>query len=875
MYKKTICNLIALLFCIFTSHVQAQTLKGKVTDNEGNPIPGAVLFIREMTQGIATDSNGEFQINLKEGSYTCEFSSLGYEKKSLKVTIDQPSHTLAISLNDKAYELTEVVISSRREDPAYAIMRKAIAMAPYYQHQVKSYESDIYLKGSMKMDDIARWIEKHSDELKVLKGSLFMIESHNEVIFTSPDKYEQKVIAISSSFPEDMVDEDAPRTLATINIYAPELRGLISPLSPDAFAYYRFALEGKTTEGEYVINKIRVEPKKDSPKLLRGRLYIVHDSWNVRSMEMSCSIFGIRDQFTINCSEVKPSVFLPVAYSISDSIHIGLLGLNISTRYYSSIKYRKLEVNESDVNALANANISVQEKDTLTEKPETVKSKKQLKIEQELETLSSKENLSNRDAYKLAKLMMEKSEPEESKKKRDELEISDKKDNVNITVDTLAKSRDSVYWTQIRSLPLRTDEIVSYKRRDSLDLKLQQIRSDSDSSKNKSNSWLGKVVFGSSKNFGKKYRLQYGGLLGAVPEYNFVDGVWLGQKLTLGIDFSKKSSLHIMPSAYYVTARKTVNWRTDGIFMYAPLRNGLFSVSGGNSTFDFNRIGGSSRLINSTFSLINAHNSIKFFQRRYISVANWIDVANGFEVRVNAGYEKRNVLENNMSYNFYGKEPSPNLPDGQLTPMPDNSLTKVAVQLKYTPRYRYRIRDGRKQYVDSKYPTFTFNYEKGIPTDDDRSASFDKAEFSIRQEIPFNAFSRLEYLANTGTFLSSERVYFPDFKHSNSNELFFTTNPLRNSFCMVNYSYSTDKSWFQMHLNYTSSYLFIKNLPFLQKYMFDESLYARTLFIPGTNYSEIGYSISFFKIVEAGVFAGFKKGKYDAVGFTLSLPLNF
>jgi hypothetical protein len=228
-----------------------------------------------------------------------------------------------------------------------------------------------------------------------------------------------------------------------------------------------------------------------------------------------------------------------------------------------------------------------------------------------------------------------------------------------------------------------------------------------------------------------------------------------------------------------------------------------------------------------------------------------------------------------MSYNFFGKEPSPNLPGEQLIPMPDNTLTKVAVKLEYTPRYHYRIRDGRKRYAYSKYPTFTFNYEKGIATDNDHSASFDKAEFGIHQQISFNAFNRLEYLANTGTFLSSKRVYFPDFKHFNNNELFFTTNPRRNSFCMSNYSYSTDKNWAQIHLNYTSSYLFIKNLPFLQKYLFEESIYARTLFIPGTNYSEIGYSIGFFKIVEAGVFVGFKKGKYDAVGFTFSLPLNF
>ncbi|MDR2027082.1 MAG: DUF5686 and carboxypeptidase regulatory-like domain-containing protein [Prevotellaceae bacterium] len=873
MYKREICILTTLLLCVFASGVQAQILRGKVTDNEGNPVPGAVLFIREISQGIATDNSGEFQISLKEGNYTCEFSSLGYEKQSVNVTVDKPLQSVTVSLKEKVYELKEIVISPRREDPAYAIMRRAIAMAPYYLHQVKSYESEIYLKGSMKINKMARWIESRVDEVKAIKGSLLLMESHNEVVFTSPDKYEQKVIAVSSSFPKEMIDEDSPMGVATASIYSPTVRGMISPLSPGAFTYYRFVLEGKSAEGDHVINRIRIEPKKKSPMLLSGgRLYIISNSWNVRNLELNSSIMGVNERFTVNYSEVKPSVFLPVAYTIEDSINIGIIGLDAEIKYYSSIKYRKIEINGPPANIPVNENIPVSATDTLTKK---TKSKKQLKAEKELEELSSKDNLSNRDAYKLAGLMLEKTEPEESKQKRESLEISGRKSNVQVTVDSLARSRDSVYWSQIRSLPLQIDEVVSYRKKDSLDIKFREIRL-ADSSDGGSKSWFGKLINGSQVNFSKNYRLRYGGLLNAVPEYNFTDGVWLGQRLVFEGDLSKKHALLVSPSAYWATARKTVNWQIAGVFRYAPSRNGRFAVSGGNSTFDFNRIGGGSRMVNSIFSLVYAENSVKFFQRQYIEASHRIDAANGFFVKANVGYEKRSALENNMSYNFFGKTPSPNLPDGQLTPMPDNTLTGMSVQLEYTPRYRYRIRDnGRKQYVSSKYPTFTLNYEKGIPTDSNRSASFDKAEFSIHQEISFNAFNRLEYLANTGTFLSSKRVYFPDFKHSNSNELFFTTNPLRNSFCMANYRYSTDKSWFQMHLNYTSSYLFIKNLPFLQKYLFEEAVYARTLFIPGTNYSELGYSVGLFKALEAGVFVGFEKGRYDAVGFTLSLPLNF
>ncbi|MDR1886456.1 MAG: DUF5686 family protein, partial [Prevotellaceae bacterium] len=436
-------------------------------------------------------------------------------------------------------------------------------------------------------------------------------------------------------------------------------------------------------------------------------------------------------------------------------------------------------------------------------------------------------------------------------------------------------SRDSIYWLQIRNLPLRSEEIVSYKKKDSLDIKFKQLSDSRDTSGGKSGSWFGKVVFGDRVDFGKKYRFEYGGLLQSVlKEYNFVDGVWLGQKLAFGVDFANKHSLTVSPSVHYVTAREAVNWQVTGTYGYAPLKNGRFIISGGNSTFDFDRIGGISRLVNSLFSLYAAQNSVKFYQKRYLEASNRIDAANGFFITANVGFEKRNSLENKMSYNFFGKEPSPNLPEGQLDPMPDNTLTRIALQLDYTPRYRYRIREGRKLYAYSKYPTFTFKYEKGIATDNS-SASFDRAELGVRQEMEFNLFNKLEYSISTGTFLSSKRVYFPDFKHNSSNELFFTTNPLSNSFCMTNYSYSTDKSWIQMHLSYTSAYLFIKNLPFLQKYLFDESLYARTLWIPGVNYSEFGYSLGLFKAVEAGVFVGFKEARYEAVGFTLSMPLNF
>jgi hypothetical protein len=866
MYKIAVYVLTLFLSCIISLNCQAQILKGKVTDYAGNTVSGAVIFIREISQGIATDSRGEFQIGIEDGNYTCEISSLGYEKRTIQLTVDSPVTSISIILKDIMYELDGIVISANTEDPANIIMRRVIAVAPYYRHQVKSYESEIYLKGSMKLNSVSKLIESQVDEIKVMKGSLFLMESHSEVTYTSPDRYDRKVTAMSSSFPAELASS-SPLILATSSVYDPEIRGLISPLCPDAFEYYRFALDGKIPEGEHIISKIRVIPKKNSPLLMRGWLYIVDSSWNVQNMEMNFSKYGVSERFTINCSEVMPSVFLPVAYSIDANVHIGLAGLDANANYYSSIKYRKISISEMPESVPTDENVAMN--DTLSEQTE-----RQLITGQKLRELASDEKLSNRDAAKIARLMLETTEPEESKMKRESLEISPPNSNMHVIVDSLATSRDSAYWSRIRILPLVSEESASYEKKDSLNNMLKQIRKSSDSRRHSAGLIFGKVALGSSDSIGKRSRLSYPGLIGSVPEYNFVDGIWLGHKFNFETRLTDDYSLQISPSAHYVTARKTVNWQINAAFGYSPLKNGKLTVLAGNSTFDFNQTGGTLRLINSVFSLYNAHNSVKLFQKRYIKVSNRIDAANGFFVTASAGYAKRNALENRMSYNFRGKDPSPNLPEGQPEAMPDNSLTNVSVYLEYTPHYRYRIVDGRKQYVSSSYPTFTLSFEKAVTTDSDRSASFNKAEFGVRQEIALNAFSSVEYMAYAGTFLSSKRIYFPDFKHCNSNELLFTANSLRNSFCMINYSYSSDKSWIQTHLNYTSSYLLIKNIPLLQKLPFDESLHVRTLFMPRTSYSEAGYSIRFATVVEAGVFVGFKNGKYNGTGFTLSVPVN-
>ncbi|MDR1918595.1 MAG: DUF5686 and carboxypeptidase regulatory-like domain-containing protein [Tannerellaceae bacterium] len=857
---------IILLSFVWAAGLSAQTLEGVITDREGIPVSNASVYIREAAQGIMADDKGEFQARLANGGYTLDISSLGYEKKTVAVAIDKPSVSLSVVMEKKTYALKEVIVRANREDPAYAVMRKAIAMAPFYLHQVKSYESEVYDKGSAKVEKIPALfkVRLNNMEAKNLVNRLLVMESHKEVRFTDPDKYEQTIKAYSSTIPEEISGGEILKILNTSSIYAPDAFGWISPLSPGAFSYYKFTFEGISREGEHWVNKIRVQPKKKNAKLVSGRLYIVENAWNVHNVDLTATQLGVTVHITISYNEVKPYAFLPTAYNMD--VRIDAMGVKASAKHYSSVQYKDVVLNEAQ-GVIRKKEQPPKPQPATVEKPQTPK---QQKAQRQLEALSEKENLSNRDAYKMAKLMREAAEPEESRKERESLELLSARSKTQITVDTLAQSRDSLYWSAVRNLPLREEELQSYREKDSLILR-DSLRGGVVSVGG--NSPFSRWLMGDRIRLKKKYSLRHNGLLGTVGEYNFADGFRLGHRLEGRVEFAPNHRLTLSPAVYYATARRAAVWQVDGTYRYAPMRNAELFVSGGNTTTGFNAESGDLRLINAVASLFFAENPVKLYRKEYLEARHRIDVANGLILTAGMAYEKRSALENRTSYSFFGGTPSPNIPAGQA-PMPGHTALKASLGVEYTPRHHYRVRQGRKVYAHSAYPTFSLRYEKAFPGGSANAASFDRLEAGIRQEITLNAFDRLGYRLNAGIFLSSKYMQFPDYKHFDAPGLFVTGNSPESNFSLPgNYAYSTSKQWLQAHLNYTSAYLLIKRLPFLQNYLFDESLHLRTLWIPGKSYQEAGYSAGLGDMVRVGVFAGFENGKYHSAGLSLSLPL--
>lgn len=104
-----------LLACalISSSVSYAQLVEGSILDAQGLSLPGAAVVVLEAPgKGTAADVNGKFIISdLSPGSYTLEFSFMGFESQTRKVQLKAgETRRLEVRLKEASNQLDEIVV---------------------------------------------------------------------------------------------------------------------------------------------------------------------------------------------------------------------------------------------------------------------------------------------------------------------------------------------------------------------------------------------------------------------------------------------------------------------------------------------------------------------------------------------------------------------------------------------------------------------------------------------------------------------------------------------------------------------------------------------------------------------------------------------
>jgi TonB-linked SusC/RagA family outer membrane protein len=100
--------LVCTLLILFIGKAEAQDkITGRVTDEKGQPVPGAAVLVKGTPKGVSANAEGFFTIAAAPGA-TLVFRSIGYQTQELVL---QAEKNLTVRLTAIATELNEVTVS--------------------------------------------------------------------------------------------------------------------------------------------------------------------------------------------------------------------------------------------------------------------------------------------------------------------------------------------------------------------------------------------------------------------------------------------------------------------------------------------------------------------------------------------------------------------------------------------------------------------------------------------------------------------------------------------------------------------------------------------------------------------------------------------
>lgn len=108
--------LLTVLAVFQLAHAQKFSISGRVKDKkDGEDIIGATVFVNELKSGTSTNAYGFYSISLSPGTYTFQFSCLGYGTQTITKEING-NITLDVELGEDKVQLQEVEVTTDRPE---------------------------------------------------------------------------------------------------------------------------------------------------------------------------------------------------------------------------------------------------------------------------------------------------------------------------------------------------------------------------------------------------------------------------------------------------------------------------------------------------------------------------------------------------------------------------------------------------------------------------------------------------------------------------------------------------------------------------------------------------------------------------------------
>jgi len=280
-------NSILTLIILFLSFLAKGQISGYIYDFETkNPLEFCNVFNTKSKNGTITDLDGKFTIDVPIGS-TLSISFIGYKTQDYIV---QNKNIGKIYLIPLSRYLQEVTVSPD-ENPAIVIMKRVIRKnkenksdntGQYRNNHLKIYLKD--KKNSINPLNRSVLFQQYSDSLE--KGVPIYISTQNYKNNNLIKDSSYGVGVNKQYFKEyiNSIDIDFDIQSNIVNIFG---RGIVTPISKEAFSYYKYyLLDSAFINNEYCY-KIKVETKNKSDVTFNGVIWVNKFSDQLQKADLS------------------------------------------------------------------------------------------------------------------------------------------------------------------------------------------------------------------------------------------------------------------------------------------------------------------------------------------------------------------------------------------------------------------------------------------------------------------------------------------------------------------------------------------------------------------------------------------------------------
>ncbi|NUY82065.1 carboxypeptidase-like regulatory domain-containing protein [Flavobacterium sp. MAH-1] len=339
-------NYFTLLLMLFSVSAFSQ-IRGTVTDDKGATLPLVNIYVENTYMSTTSNDQGKYDLNIKKpGRYSVLFQFLGFKTQRREINVETLPYQLDVSMPEESFALQEVIINPK-DNPADRIMRSAIANKKANSEKTSRYKADFYSRGIFRIKDAPKSVLGQKldmfDEVldSTRSGILYLSETVSKVVYQKPDKLKETIIASKVSGNDNGFSFNNAAS-ANFDVYdnnMPFYVNIVSPISTEAFNYYKFHLEATfTDENNHLINKIKVTPKRALEPVTSGYIYIVDDSFAVYACDLditgqsmqnpAINLLTLKQTFTFN---VQNNLWVKTAQTID--LKAGLLGINVDGRF--------------------------------------------------------------------------------------------------------------------------------------------------------------------------------------------------------------------------------------------------------------------------------------------------------------------------------------------------------------------------------------------------------------------------------------------------------------------------------------------------------------------------------------------------------------